>query len=84
MGEGESGMNGEGSMETYTTLCKIDSQREFVVWLRELKLELYNNLEGWEEVGGVFKRGGAYVYHAWFMLMYDRNQCNIVKQLSFN
>ena len=31
MGEGESGMNGEGSMETYTTLCKIESQREFVV-----------------------------------------------------
>ena len=23
--------------ETYMTICKIDSQREFVVWLRKLK-----------------------------------------------
>ena len=83
-GEGESAMNGESSMETYTTICKIDSQCEFAVWLGELKLGLCNNLEGWEEVGGVFKREGAYVYHDWFMLMYGRNQCNMVKQLSFN
>ena len=32
-------------METYITICKIDSQWEFVVWLRELKLGLCNNLE---------------------------------------
>ena len=24
-GEGEGGMNGESGMETYTTICKIDS-----------------------------------------------------------
>ena len=38
-------------METYITICKIDSQWEFVVWLRELKLGLCNNLERWDEEG---------------------------------
>ena len=44
-----------------------------------------DNLEGWDEVGGGgrFKREGTYVY-LWLMLMYDSNQQNIVKQLSFN
>ena len=32
--------------ETYTTLCKIDSQWEFAVWLRELKQGFCNNLKG--------------------------------------
>ena len=27
----------ESNMETYITMCKIDSQREFAVWLRKLK-----------------------------------------------
>ena len=34
--EGGSGLNGESSVGTYTTVCKIDSQWEFAVWLREL------------------------------------------------
>ena len=34
-GEGE--MYGESNMETYITICKIDSQREFALWLRKLK-----------------------------------------------
>jgi len=34
-GEGE--MYGKSNMETYTTICKIDSQREFAVCLRKLK-----------------------------------------------
>ena len=38
-------------METYITMCKIDSQREFALWLRELKQGLCNNLEGWDAVG---------------------------------
>ena len=33
-------------------MCKIDSQWEFAVWLRELKLLLCDNLEGWDGVGG--------------------------------
>ena len=38
-------------METYITVCKIDSQREFVVWLRTLKQGLCINLEGWDGEG---------------------------------
>ena len=38
-------------METYITICKIDSQWEFAVWLRELKKGLCNNLQGWDGEG---------------------------------
>ena len=41
-------MYGESNMETYITICKIDSQREFAVQLRELKQGLCINLEGWD------------------------------------
>ena len=30
-------MFGKSSMETYITICKIDSQWEFPVWFRKLK-----------------------------------------------
>ena len=43
-GEGE--MYGKSNMETYITICKIDSQWEFAVWLRKLKQGLCVNLEG--------------------------------------
>ena len=33
------------------TICKIDSQREFAVWLRKLKQGLCINLEGWDGEG---------------------------------
>ena len=45
-GEGE--VYGKSNMETYITVCKIDSQREFAVWLRKLKQGLCINLEGWD------------------------------------
>ena len=41
-------MYGESNMETYITICKIDSQEEFAVCLRKLKEGLCVNLEGWE------------------------------------
>ena len=44
-------MCGESNMEAYITMYKIDSQWEFAVWLRELKQELCNNLEGWDGEG---------------------------------
>ena len=44
-------MYGESNMETYITICKIDSQREFAVWLRKLKQVLCINLWGWDGVG---------------------------------
>ena len=64
MGRGEGETYGKSNMETYSTICKIDSQREFAVCLRELKQELCINLEGWEgrEMGGRFKREGTNVY----------------------
>ena len=31
----------------YTTICKVDSQWEFVDWLRELGLRLCDNLKRW-------------------------------------
>ena len=39
-------------METYITICKLDSQWEFAVWLRKLKQGLWINLEGWGGGGG--------------------------------
>ena len=45
-GEEKGEMYGESNMETYITICKIDSQQEFAVWLRKLKQGLCNNLEG--------------------------------------
>ena len=54
-GHGEKGeegeMYGKSNMETYITICKIDSQQEFAVWLRKLKQELCINLERWDGVG---------------------------------
>ena len=38
-------MYGKSNMETYITICKIDSQWEFAEWLRKLKQGLYINLE---------------------------------------
>ena len=40
-------MYGESNMETYITMCKIDSHWECAVWLRKLKQGLCINLEGW-------------------------------------
>ena len=41
--------------------------------------------EGWGEGGGRrFRREGTHVYLRRFMLMYGRDQHNIIKQLSFN
>ena len=56
-------MYGKSNMATYVTICKIDSQWEFAVWLRKLKQGLCSNLEGWDwvEDGRRFKRRG-YIY----------------------
>ena len=44
-------MYGKSNMETYITICKIDSQWEFAVWLRKLKQGLCINQEGWNGAG---------------------------------
>ena len=51
-------------METYITICNIVSQQEFAVCFRELKQELFINLEGWVR-GGRWEagsKGRGYVY----------------------
>ena len=57
-------MYGQGNMEAYITICKIDTQWEFAVCLRELKQGLCIKLGGGmgKEIGGSFKREGTYVY----------------------
>ena len=42
----------KSNMETYITICKIDSQWECIVCLRKLKQGLYINLERWDGEGG--------------------------------
>ena len=56
-------MYGKSNMETYITICKIDSQWEFSVWLRKLKPGLYQPREvGWGGMEERFKRERIYVY----------------------
>ena len=38
-------MYGKSNRETYITICKIESQWEFAVWLRKLKQGLCINLD---------------------------------------
>jgi len=54
-GHGERGCEGEmygkSRMETYITICKIDNQWKFALWLRKLKQGFCTNLEGWDGEG---------------------------------
>ena len=58
-------MYGNSNMETYITVCKIDSQQEFAVWIRKLRQGLCINLEGWdgEEDGKEVQKGGDICIH---------------------
>ena len=58
------------NMETCNTICKIDSQWEFAIRLRELKQGVCNNLEGWDEEGDRkgFRREGTWV-NPWLILV---------------
>ena len=59
-GGAEGEMYRKCNMEIYVTICKIDSQWEFAVWLRKLKQGLCINLEGWggEGNGRAVQQGG--------------------------
>ena len=73
-------------METYITLCKIDSQGEFAVCLRKPNRgsrSTYRGRMGREMGGGSKERGYTYT-NGWFTLRSDRKQHNSVKQFSFN
>ena len=64
-GEGE--MYGKSNMATYISICKIDSQWEFAVWLRKRKLGLCINLEGWDRDGDGWdvQKGGDICIYLW-------------------
>ena len=63
-------MYGESNMETYNTICKIDSQWEFAARLRELKQGLCDRLKGkmGREIGGRSRREGTWAY-LWLILI---------------
>ena len=53
-------MYGKSNMEIYITICKIDSQGDFAVWLKKLKQWVCINLVGWdgEGIGREVQKGG--------------------------
>ena len=55
-------MYGNSNMETYITICKIDSQWKFAVWLRKFKQGLCINLEEWDGEGASKGRGYMYTW----------------------
>ena len=58
-------MYGKSNMETYITICKIDSQQEFAVWLRKLKTGVLDQPRGvgWgERWEGGLEGMGIHVY----------------------
>ena len=61
---GEGKIYGESNMDTYITICKIDSQWEFAVCLGELKQGLCINLKRWDggDRGRLRGRGHMYIY----------------------
>ena len=64
-------MYGESNIEIYNTICKIDSQWEFAVCLRELKQGLCNRLKGGvgREMGERSGREMTWVYL--FLILVD-------------
>ena len=64
-GEGET--YGKSNMETYITICKIDSQQEFAVWLRNSNRALYQH-RGVRWEGSSRGRGYMYTYGFHFSL----------------
>ena len=80
-------MYGKSNTETYSIICKIDSQREFAVWLRKLKQGLCINVEGWDGAGDgrKFQKGGVIcIPMADSYCGLTENSKILLKQLSFN
>ena len=75
-------MYGKSNMETYITICKIDSQRELAVWLSKLKQMLCINLEEWDREGDMreFQKGGDICIPTLWKEKYDQPRRHIKKQ----
>ena len=64
-------MYGKSNMETYITMCEIDSQWECVAWLRELRQGLCINLEEWDGEGTRREvQKGRYIYVYIYIYIY--------------
>ena len=68
--EGEGEMYGESNIEIHNTICKIGSQWEFAVWLRDLKHGLGERLKGevGRKMGGRSRREGTWLC-LWLILV---------------
>ena len=73
-------------METNITICKIDSQWEFAVCLRELKQGLCINLERWDGKGDVRElQNGRDIYvYLWLIHVVVQQKLTYLKQLYSN
>ena len=82
VGEGEGGMIWENSTETcILSYMKHISNPGSMTETGRSGLVHWDDPEGWDgEGGGRGVQDGEYMYtHGWFMLMYGKNHCNIVK-----
>ena len=79
-------MYGKSNMETYITICKIDSQRVCCRAQETQTGALYQPRGvGWGGRWEGASKGRGYMYtYGRFMLRFDRKQQNSVKQLYFN
>ena len=78
-------MYGKSNMETYIIICKIDSQREFAVWLRKLNRRLSTSKSGMgREMGGRFKRKRIDVYLWLFHVEVWQKTTNFCKAIQFS
>ena len=69
-------MYAENNMETYITICKIDSPWEFFLCLKELKQWLCISLEGWAREGDLreVQEGGDICIPMADSCIFDRKQ----------
>ena len=49
--EGKGDVYEKSNIETYITICEIDSKQEFAVWFRKLKQGCCIKLDGWVQEG---------------------------------
>ena len=84
-------MYGKSNMHTYITICEIDSQQEFAIWLRKLQHGLCINLEGWDgerdrreaQKGGGICIGYIYMQESGFDPWMEKIPLRMVCQFTF-